>query len=81
VTVQAAEPGPETNLANQFAAAVRERTGGRLRDGRITLNGDVITVPGVAPSFYVKQLALEAARATLRGLPSRLELEIDVHAL
>ena len=80
MTTDTADPGQETDLAGRITAAVRERTGGRLRDARVAVGAGAVTVSGVAPSYYLKQLALEAARAALRGLPFRLELEITVHA-
>ena len=70
----------ETDLVGRISAAVRERTGGRLRDARVVVDRDVVTVSGSAPSFYLKQLALEAARAVLGDFSCRLNLEITVHA-
>jgi hypothetical protein len=72
-----ATSGPD--LADEIARAVRERTAGRLREASITVTDDAVVVRGVAPSFYLKQLALEAARAALRGLPVLIRLEITVH--
>jgi hypothetical protein len=72
--------GPTTDLPAEIAAVIRERTGGRLTHLRVTVEGSVVNVSGMAPSFYLKQLALEAVRAALRGLPLRTELEITVHA-
>jgi hypothetical protein len=80
MTTDIAEPAQETDLADRIAAAVRERTGGRLRDARVVAGRGVVTVSGAAPSFHLKQLALEAARAALRGLPFQLALEVTVHA-
>jgi hypothetical protein len=80
MTTDTAEPGQETHLVGRISAAVRERTGGRLRDARVVVDRDVVTVSGSAPSFYLKQLALEAARAALRGLPFQLALEVTVRA-
>jgi hypothetical protein len=72
--------GAVTNLAEQVTATVRERTGGRLREAAVVVAEGVVTVRGVAPSFYLKQLALEATRAALRGFPFTFQLEIAVHA-
>lgn len=71
---------PPTDLADRVADTVRERTGGRLRDAAVVVADGTVTVRGVAPSFYLKQLALEAARVALRGLPFTFQLEIAVHA-
>lgn len=68
-----------TDLAHEIARAVRERTAGRLREASIAVTDDAVVVRGVAPSFYLKQLALEAARVALRGLPVLIRLEITVH--
>lgn len=69
-----------TDLIDRIGHAVRERTNGRLRDARVTVAEETVTLHGLAPSFYLKQLAVEAARAALGGLPFRLQLEITVHA-
>lgn len=79
MTTDVAEPAQETDTADRIAAAVRGRTGGRLRDARVVVDRGVVTVSGSAPSFYLKQIALEAARAALRGLPFQLALEVTVH--
>jgi hypothetical protein len=80
MTTDTAEPGQETDLAVRIVTAVHSRTGGRLRDARFVVGRGVVTVFGAAPSFYLKQLALEAARAALCGLPFRLFLEVTVRA-
>jgi hypothetical protein len=49
------------------AQNIRLRTAGQVRDVRVEVGPDAVTVCGLAPSFYVKQLALEAARASLPG--------------
>ena len=72
--------GTHTDLANEIAPAIRDRTGGRLVHLRVAIVGGVVTVSGVAPPFYLKQLALVAARAALRGSPLRPALEIAIHA-
>ncbi|MFO0848256.1 MAG: hypothetical protein U0871_06835 [Gemmataceae bacterium] len=68
-----------TDLADEIARAVRERTAGRLREASVAVTDDAVIVRGVAPSYYLKQLALEAARASLRGLPVLIRLEVTVH--
>lgn len=74
-----ATPGT-TELTTEIATVIHHRTGGRLTDVRVTAVGRVVTVSGLAPSYYLKQLALEAVRAALRGRPFRPQLEITVHA-
>lgn len=68
-----------TDLADEIARAVRERTGGRLTRVRVAVAAGVVIVSGVAPSYYLKQMALEAARTALRGHPVLIRLEITVH--
>lgn len=70
---------PGTDLADEIARAVCERTAGRLREASIVVTDDVVIVRGVAPSYDLKQLALEAAGVALRGLPALIRLEITVH--
>ncbi len=67
------------DLIEQIGHAIRERTNGRLRDARITVTDETVTLHGFAPSFYLKQLALEGARSALGERPFRLQLEITVH--
>jgi hypothetical protein len=69
--------GPD--LADEIARAIRDRTVGRLREASVAVTDDAVVICGVAPSFYLKQLALEAARAALRGLPVLIRLEVTVH--
>lgn len=69
--------GPD--LADEIARAVRDRTAGRLREASVAVTNDAVVVRGIAPSYYLKQLALEAARTALRGLPVLIRLEITVH--
>ena len=72
--------GADIDLADQILRAVHERTSDRLRDTRVVVTGGAVTVHGIAPSFYLKQLALEAARTALRGLPVVILLEMPTHA-
>jgi osmotically-inducible protein OsmY len=71
---------PETDLADRIARAVRDRTGGRVRNADVTVTDGAVVVRGAAPSYYLKQMALEAARSVLRGLPVLIRLEVTVHA-
>jgi BON domain len=70
---------PETDLAERLARTVRTAANGRVKSVRVTVGEGTVTVHGVAPSFYHKQLALEAARAALREHALALRLEITVH--
>jgi hypothetical protein len=70
---------PDTDLAEAVGRAVHDRTGGWLRNATVTVTHEVVLVCGIAPSFYVKQMALEAARSALRGRQLCIRLEITVH--
>jgi hypothetical protein len=65
--------------AESVAQNIRLRTGGQVRDVCVEVGPDAVRVRGLAPSFYLKQLTLEAARASLRGAQLKLRLEITVH--
>ncbi len=75
-----AEHVARAELAEKIATHVRAKTGGRVRSAQVRVESSVVTVSGGAPSFHLKQLALEAARDVLTGLPFRLNVEITVHA-
>jgi len=64
-----------TEMATEITTVIHDRTGGRLTHVCVTVAANVVTISAVAPSFDLKQLALEAARAALR-----LALEIALHA-
>jgi BON domain len=55
------------------------RTGGRIRNLQVTVADDRVTITGLAPSYYAKQLALQAARESL-GQAAGVALDIDVVA-
>jgi hypothetical protein len=79
MTKHSVDPGQRDDLANRLGVAVRERTAGRLRNARVAVSEGTVTVSGIASTFYLKQLAQEAVRATLVGLPFRLELKVTIH--
>jgi hypothetical protein len=47
--------------------AIRERTRDRVCHLRVEWTGESIVVHGSTQTYYLKQLALEAARSTLAG--------------
>jgi hypothetical protein len=53
------------------------RTGGRIRNLQVAVAGNRVTIAGLAPSYYAKQLALQAARESL-GQGARVALDIEV---
>jgi len=60
---------------------VIDRTGGQIRAVEIELTDAELVVRGIAPSYYVKQLALHAALDVLHSaceLAVALRLEVDV---
>lgn len=79
MTTHTAEFGQDIHLVDRISMAVCERTGGRLCNARVAVHEGKVTLSGIASSYYLKQLALEAARSALQGLPFRLELEVTVH--
>lgn len=44
---------------------IRERTWGRIRNLHINVEGHRLTIHGTVASYYLKQLAIEAARGLL----------------
>ena len=65
--------GPD--IVRVVEAIVRERTWGRIRHLHVELRGDLVVVRGGAPTFHVKQLAVEAAR---KALPTTRSFRIDI---
>jgi hypothetical protein len=67
----------DTEIAGVIERVVRERTWNRVRQLRVELTGESVVVHGSTPTYYLKQIALEAARSTLaRTRP--LIIDIDV---
>ena len=64
-------------IAAVIERAIRERTWGRVRHLRVELTGEAVVVHGSTPTYYLKQLALEAARSTL-ATTRPLIIDIDV---
>jgi hypothetical protein len=69
-------------IAEQMAESLRsrivERTGGRVRDVRVECVGGQFVVRGRSPSYFLKQLALEATRDLLDAGQISLSLDIQV---
>jgi hypothetical protein len=53
-----------------------ERTWGRLRDLRVEERQGRMVVHGYAPSYYVKQLALQAAQEACRTIPVEQDIRV-----
>jgi hypothetical protein len=65
-----------TDWVEQLEGRIRLRTDRRLRALTISRDRGQVFVSGRAPSFYVRQLAEQAAMELLP--PDRLQLEIEV---
>jgi hypothetical protein len=64
---QACIPVPIDELVARVERIVRCRTGGRIRDLRVELQGTDVVISGVAPTYYAKQLATHAALDEIAG--------------
>jgi hypothetical protein len=70
----------ESNDAEMLRAverAIRARTWGRVANLLVEARGERVIVRGSAPTYYLKQLALEAAREALATTRPFL-IDIDV---
>jgi hypothetical protein len=57
---------------------IRERTWGRIRDLHVERIDAQVFIRGGVPTYYLKQLVLEAAREVLgRASPLRIDIEVD----
>jgi hypothetical protein len=68
------------SVAESVRRLILRRTGDRVRAVAVEIADSVVTVRGGAPSFYLKQLALEAARGGIAGSGLKLRLEVTVDA-
>jgi hypothetical protein len=73
---------PVTDRDCRLELWIEQRTGGRVRGLRVESVGERIVVHGVAGSYHVRQLAinaiLEALETTDRDHKEWLELDIEV---
>ncbi len=67
----AARPG-----ADALRRHIDSRTWRRIRRLRVDCSGDRVTVHGVAPSYYLKQLALCAVRELLPAAEVDLRIQV-----
>ena len=67
----------DSEIAGVIERAIRERTRGQVRHLRVELTGESVVVHGSTPTYYLKQLALEAARSAL-ARTRQLIIDIDV---
>jgi hypothetical protein len=74
--------GPVDILTNMRSQIVK-RTWGRVSQLHVERVHDRIVIHGFTPSYYVKQLVLQAALEALDGVlgvPVTLDIKIGVHA-
>ena len=67
----------DSHIAGVIERAIRERTWGRVRHLRVESRSELVVVHGSTPTYYLKQLALEAAREALAA-NRPLFIDIDV---
>ena len=53
------------------------RTGRRIRHLRVDCDGSRVAVHGVAPSYYLKQLAITAVREVIPSAPVELNIQVS----
>jgi len=70
-------PMPAEQMAESLKSRIVERTGGRMRDVCVERVGGRFVVRGRSPSYFVKQLALEATRDLLFG--GQFSFSLDIH--
>jgi hypothetical protein len=64
------------DLVSRVERTVRCRTGGRIRDLHVELQGDDVILSGVACTYYAKQLATHAALGELDDRTLSNEIEV-----
>ena len=67
VRPEAAGASNDSEIASVSERAIRQRIGDRVRHLRVEWSGESVVVHGSTQTYYLKQLALEAARSTLAG--------------
>jgi len=68
------------NLEHTLGRQIHLRTEGRIRPLSIDVRPDRIVVAGTAPSYYLKQLALEAVLDVTRArppVPVAIRIQVD----
>jgi hypothetical protein len=67
----------DSQIAGALERAIRKRTCDRVTNLQVEWRCELVVVSGSTRTYYVKQLALEAAREAL-GIARPLRIEIDV---
>lgn len=66
------------SLAERLERQIHQRTWGRVRRLDVDVSKDRVTVHGTAPSYHVKQLAIQAVLETFDDSNERPRLEMDI---
>ena len=69
--------GNDSEILGAVERAIRERTWGRVSKLCVESRGQRVVIRGSTPTYYLKQLALEAVRKTL-GTTRPFLIDIDV---
>lgn len=64
-------------LDELLADQIHQRTGHRIRDLTVRVNGETVVLSGRAASFYVKQLAQHGVREMLPQVVVRNAIEVS----
>ena len=67
---------PVDDLVTRIERTVRGRTGGRIRDLHVAVQGGGVIISGVACTYYAKQLATHAALGELDDRTLSNEIEV-----
>jgi hypothetical protein len=70
---------PEFAMHQAITRRIRERTYGRIDLLEVVVNGDTVIVRGRAPSYYLKQLALQGVLDVLaanRSMQIKSQIEV-----
>jgi hypothetical protein len=67
---------PIDDLVTRVERIVRCRTGGRIRDLRVEVNGGDVVISGVSCTYYAKQRATHAALSALDDRTLSNEIEV-----
>ena len=63
-------------LAQTIERQIHERTRGRLRGIRVAVKDNRVTVHGVSPTYYIKQLAIHALLESIE--PKEMTPVVDI---
>ena len=69
--------GNDSEILQAVERAIRERTWGRVSNLCVESRGQLVVIRGSTPTYYLKQLALEAVRKIL-GTTRLFLIDIDV---